>query len=208
MKKLLLILSSLFLFTSFLYASDYTVSGATSPAAVNGDYTNAGTYNGQPYYKHNTENYWIVYGELSSWWEIRTTYDDDMTVQFVKADPITGTYSNVPPNEGTVVVSVASASEFTVTFSEQNSIDDVSIAVYTDEARTNEHDDSPITTAGGGTATIDVENGTYYYTASKVGYQNNLGDVTVSDTDIEEQFTMSASTRKKMLGQIIWLLGE
>jgi lambda family phage minor tail protein L len=81
--------------------------------------------------------------------------------------------------------------KYTVTFTEQNSLDDVGIAIYSDAEKTVEVTGSPITTAGGGIATIDISNGTYYYTASKSGYSDCEGDFTISDDIVGENFTMT-----------------
>lgn len=90
-------------------------------------------------------------------------------------------------------IEVQEEDEYTATFTEQNSLDDVEISIYSDEAKTTEVDGSPITTAGGGVATIDLPNGTYYHTASKSGYGNEEGDFTITDGTASIDFTMEAS---------------
>lgn len=83
------------------------------------------------------------------------------------------------------------AKEYTVTFDEQNDEEDVEIAIYNDEDRTDPVEGSPITTGEGGTATIDLTYGTYYYTASKDGYVDEEGEFTVEE-DKTVEFTMLA----------------
>ena len=71
MKKLISLLFLLFLLLlipAFLHSHDYVVYGATSPTAINGNYTSAGAIEGKPYYKHDTEEYYIRwYGGWSAW---------------------------------------------------------------------------------------------------------------------------------------------
>jgi hypothetical protein len=50
---------------------------------------------------------------------------------------------------------------------------------------------SPITTADGGTATINLENGSYIFTATKNGYYNTYGKFTVAGSTDTVSFTMS-----------------
>ncbi len=83
--------------------------------------------------------------------------------------------------------------EYTASFEEQNALDDVEISIYSDSERTTEVDGSPITTAGGGLASLDLENGTYYYTASKLGYDDLEDSFTISDDDESIDITMIQS---------------
>ncbi len=80
------------------------------------------------------------------------------------------------------------ADEHTITFQEGNDLDGVNIKIYDDSGRTNEVGD--INTSGGGTAEIDLEDGNYWFTASKAGYVNNLDDFEVDGEDRDVNFTM------------------
>jgi hypothetical protein len=72
MKKLLCLILALWLIPVCLHASDYTVSGYGFLPGIDyssvGDYTTAGTYNSQPYYKHNTNAFYL-------WWN--SSYDSN-----------------------------------------------------------------------------------------------------------------------------------
>lgn len=107
-KLLIIVLFLLLLIPAVAYSSSYTVAGATSPSAANGDYTAAGDYGGLTYYKHNTENYYIFWKSDFSEWEIGTTAGG-MPPLWVKVAPkevITGSYGNIT-GSGTVTVSAA-----------------------------------------------------------------------------------------------------
>lgn len=192
MKKLLLILLLFIGLVGVTYASDYTVAGATDPAECNGDYTAAGTYNGQSYYKHNTADYWIEWNG-SDTWMITAVHEGGIPQSLflrINADPI-GAYTN-NNGSGTVTVSSAAVVEYTVTFHENNNLNGVSINIYEDSGRETEVTGSPITTSGSGNATIDLSAATYYYSASKLYYETTLDSMIVADTDITENFTMVA----------------
>jgi hypothetical protein len=88
------------------------VSGAESPVKCNGNYTYAGDYGGYPYYKHDTENYWLWYD-----YDIETcmiTSDNPpfyIFPMFVRHDPsLVGDYVQAL-NVGSVVVTVYSGGE-------------------------------------------------------------------------------------------------
>jgi hypothetical protein len=190
MKKLLCILTIL-LFAKMGYAVDYTVSGATGGStAFNGDYTADGSANGKSTYKHATQNYWL-------WWDGGTNW---ILGWLVGGNPATQTYYRTSadvagvytPNdgEGTPTVAAAGASDYTVTFTDGKALNGINIAIYEDSGRETEVAESPLTTAGSGTATIDLANGTYYYTASILHYTTQLDDFTVNDTPLAVPFTM------------------
>ena len=82
---------------------------------------------------------------------------------------------------------------YTTTFTELNSLDDSEVSIYSDAGRTIEVAGSPITTAGGGVATLDLVNGTYYYTASKFGYDDLEDSFTIADAIEAVDFTLVAS---------------
>ncbi|MFA6006095.1 MAG: fibronectin type III domain-containing protein [Patescibacteria group bacterium] len=106
MKKLWLILLLFMGLTGLAHASGYTVAGATAPAACNGDYTAAGTYNGQTYYKHDTANYWLEWSTGATAWLLVDTHGVSIPLSlFSRTDPaITGAYVEV---NGTGSVTVA-----------------------------------------------------------------------------------------------------
>jgi len=80
----------------------------------------------------------------------------------------------------------------TITFSETNNVAGVSIQVYSDSGLTVPVG-SALTTNASGNATIDLQNGTYYYKATKTGYDDLTGDFIVSSSDLTESFTMVLS---------------
>jgi len=79
--------------------------------------------------------------------------------------------------------------EHTVTFEEANTLEGVTIQVYADS----EHQvpiGEPIMTDEKGEATIDLISGTYYYVATKEGFQNKEDSFVISDTDTPVAFEM------------------
>jgi len=93
-----------------------------------------------------------------------------------------------------IYATIAESEAYTATFTEQNSLDDVEVSIYSNSGRTTEVAGSPITTAGGGVATLDLVNGTYYYTASKFGYDDLEDSFTIADAIEAVDFTLVAST--------------
>ena len=79
---------------------------------------------------------------------------------------------------------VFAETQYAVTFNETNELEDVKIEVSTDSARESQVEGSPIYTVSGGTAAIDLSDGTYYFTSSK------WGRLTFKST-----FTVAGSTR-------------
>jgi len=79
---------------------------------------------------------------------------------------------------------------FTVTFHETNSLEGVSIQLYTDPARTIPKG-SALTTNTSGEATISLEDGyMYWYTATKTGCATLAGDISVNWAPLTESFTL------------------
>ena len=78
----------------------------------------------------------------------------------------------------------------TITFTDLNATDDVSIAIYSDAGRTIPVVGSPILTAGGGIATIDLDDAVYYYTASKALYNDVQGSFSVASAPVAVNFTI------------------
>ncbi len=80
--------------------------------------------------------------------------------------------------------------EYTVTFAELNDLDGVKIHIYSDAGRTTEVAGSPLTTADGGGATIDLADGVYYFRAKKQGYADLDDDFEVDGEALGVDFTM------------------
>jgi len=83
---------------------DLLLMGATNPAACNGYYDEAGTYNGHTYYKHSTEDYYICWRTDRAWSVVGgspSTEDDEIFWQ--NDGVLTGIYDNYS-GVGTVVV--------------------------------------------------------------------------------------------------------
>ena len=79
---------------------------------------------------------------------------------------------------------------FTATFHETNSLEGVSIQLYSDPARTVPKG-SALTTDVSGNATINLEDGyIYWYTATKTGHTTLTGDISVNWAPLTESFTM------------------
>ena len=79
---------------------------------------------------------------------------------------------------------------FTATFHETNSLEGVSIQLYSDPARTVPQG-SALTTNVSGNATINLEDGyIYWYTATKIGYATLAGEISVNWAPLTESFTM------------------
>ena len=212
MKKLILVLFALLFLTSYAYTADYVVSGGGIADAM-GDYNWAGTDPGLGYDYYTNANTHYMYYDGGGWTIGTSLMGPPMTWEYQggtgEGDP-TGEYTN--PNDGgdtATCVAGGGAVEYTVTFQEQNNLDGVSIYIYSDSGRTTEMEYSPITTAGGGTATIDLFNLTYYYTAIKEGYIRNLDDFTVADTDMLVEFTMSTlPVVDATLLEVRWATGD
>ena len=79
--------------------------------------------------------------------------------------------------------------EYTVTFVEKNKISGVSIQVYSDPERTKPVG-TLVATDANGEATIDLVNGTYYFVASKSGYQDEADSFVVDGDDVQVSFEM------------------
>jgi len=128
---------------------------------------------------------------------IVTDADGEATI-----DLVSGTYYFVATKEGyadkadTFTVTAADKTVtfemeelFTVTFEEANTLEGVTIQVYADS----EHQvpiGEPIMTDEKGEATIDLISGTYYYVATKEGFQNKEDSFVISDTDTPVAFEM------------------
>lgn len=192
MKKLLCLLSIL-LFASALCAADYTVSGGDVANAM-GDYTYGGKDMGlgYDYYSNGSGHY--MYWDGSGWIIGTQIQGSPGTWVYggggvVEADP-TGSYISFADPGDEATCGAAGGSDYTVTFTDGNALNGISIALYSDSNRETEIDGSPLTTAGSGTATIDLPSATYYYTASKLHYTTQLDDITVADTPLAVNFTM------------------
>jgi len=83
--------------------------------------------------------------------------------------------------------------EYTVTFVEKNKVSGVSIQVYSDPERTTQIGTSVATDASG-KATIDLVSGTYYFVASKSGYQDEADSFVVAAADKTVEFEMEVET--------------
>ncbi len=80
--------------------------------------------------------------------------------------------------------------EYTVTFAEQNDLDGVKIHIYTDAGRTTEVAGSPLTTAAGGGAAIDLPDAEYWFRGKEQGYADLDDDFTVDGAAKTVDFTM------------------
>ena len=87
-----------------VYASDYTVTGATNPTAANGDYTAEGDY-----YKHNTEDIYLFWDFMIAIWAIGPVVEPMGAENYFARTSfdILGAYENYSPYTGSVVVSTA-----------------------------------------------------------------------------------------------------
>jgi len=88
----------------------------------------------------------------------------------------------------TVTFEMDELDKYTVTFVEENELEDVSIKVYSDAVQTNEVAD--LTTDSDGEAEIDLPDGNYWYTAELFGYDDHDGDFTVSGEAKTVEFLM------------------
>ncbi len=108
--------------------------------------------------------------------------------------------------EGSSVITVTTVSEgfddsititavpktYTVTFTEQNNLEDVSVYTYSDSGR-EEVVGSTLFTASSGTAAKELEDGEYWFKAKKTDYDDYEGDFTVEGDEKTVEFTMSAT---------------
>ncbi len=81
--------------------------------------------------------------------------------------------------------------EYTVTFTEGNEEENVTITVYNDPGRTDQ-EGSPKDTDASGVATKDLEPETYWYTAELSGYDDYNGSFQVTNADVGVSFEMVA----------------
>lgn len=79
--------------------------------------------------------------------------------------------------------------EHTVTFTEANTLEGVTIQVYAD-AEHQETIGDQVVTDETGEAVIKLVNGTYYFVASKENYQNKEGNFVVDSDDVQVAFEM------------------
>ena len=83
--------------------------------------------------------------------------------------------------------------EHTVTFTETNTLEGVTIQVYAD-AEHREPIGGQVVTDGTGKAVIKLVNGTYYFVASKESYQNKEGNFVVNGDNVQVAFAMEVET--------------
>jgi len=79
--------------------------------------------------------------------------------------------------------------EFTVTFEEQNNLEGVEIGIYEDEDYEEQVSD-PIVTDQDGRASIDLEDGKYYFVAERSGYQDFPGEFEIDGFGLLIKFEM------------------
>ncbi|WP_422487052.1 choice-of-anchor J domain-containing protein [Gudongella sp. DL1XJH-153] len=80
-----------------------------------------------------------------------------------------------------------------VAFTEGNSLQNVEITIFEDSERTQQIGDT-LTTDSTGEVSIDLVEGTYWYSASIVGYYDSVGSFIVSSSDSLIEFTMNLTT--------------
>ena len=111
----------------------------------------------------------VVAGHNDNTYTVENLQDDvDVTVEFAMLEE--------PPVK------------YTITFEEENSLEGVAIKVYNDAGRSNEVGD--LTTVQDGKATIDLEDGDYWFTAILAGYVDFEADFEVDGADKTLNFEM------------------
>lgn len=90
--------------TVVVYPVNVSLSGATNPEACNGTYSEAGTQDGKPYYKHEEELY-IYWMAMAGFWVMGTPPLDGTVQYFIRDEPsIIGAFESY---EGTGTVTVS-----------------------------------------------------------------------------------------------------
>lgn len=90
--------------------ADYNVSGAITPDAT-GDYFETGTFEGQPYYKHETAEWYIWWWSEYETWAISAVLGEKVLLDaWYRIDPaIAGAYDPAGSHEGTATVTAGPA---------------------------------------------------------------------------------------------------
>jgi hypothetical protein len=100
------------------------------------------------------------------------------------------TVSDAPETVGfTMIDTPPPPIEYTVTFQEEDNLSGVSIQLYSNSGRTTMLGSSFETNAYG-SATVNLENGEYWFTAKRTNYDDYNGDFIVNDVDRAVQFKM------------------
>lgn len=75
---------------------DLLLMGATNPAACNGYYDEAGTYNGHAYYQHSTESYYICWRTDIATWAVvaNSPSTEDDAIFWQNEGTVIGAYDN------------------------------------------------------------------------------------------------------------------
>lgn len=83
--------------------ADYVVTGTLTPDAT-GNYFETGTYDGQPYYKHEDLDYWIWWYDPSMWIISDVLGGESGFYWYKTAQPITGYYTAGGTATGTATI--------------------------------------------------------------------------------------------------------